>query len=84
VLLSTYSCKCNFRLETGCVITAWASCHYNSHVDGKVRQLQDKNPIILTVQISRATSKSFNSHVTINLEFKIKCVVIGIAIKNSL
>ena len=66
------------------VTTEGAPGHDNYSVDGKVRQLQDKNPIILTVQISRATSKSFNSHVTINLEFKIKCVVIGIAIKNSL
>jgi hypothetical protein len=56
-LLSVNGCKCNLGLETGCVITAWASCYYSSPVDGKVCQLQAKHTLILHVQINRATSQ---------------------------
>jgi len=42
------------------VITAGTSCHNGSPEDGKVCQLQAKNPLISTVQISQATSKFDN------------------------
>ena len=52
----TNGCKCYHQLEIGCVITAWASCHNSSSVDGKVCKLKVKNPLIVTVQIYLATS----------------------------
>jgi hypothetical protein len=37
-LLTANGRKRNLRLENGCVITAWTSCHYGSSVKGKVYQ----------------------------------------------
>ena len=48
-LLFVNGCKYNLRLETGCVITAWVSCHYSLPIDGKVCKLQVKHPLILHV-----------------------------------
>ena len=45
-----------------CVIMAWTSCHDGTPVDGKLCQLQAKNPLISTVQISRATSDKQSFH----------------------
>ena len=61
-LLSMYGCKCNVRFETGCVITAWASCHDSFLIDGKVCQLQVKNP----TYINSSDLSSYFSMVIVN------------------